>query len=236
MTRKLDSGRLWFIFNEGSEDVTETLKLSGGKNIYLLDQTFGTVKKLELAECTLSCGDIAVYLVTDEEYEDTTDKGYTEITLGDARIVGYDKFIIEYEGVKSLSYDGEPMIDEDFSGTVSYEVDYTLPDDASADDLYRISFEDTSVTVGVYKDGECLADCGLLPMVGYINGEKLVGGGTLTVKVSNTAANEILNKLDVILSHPKGELGAYNPKMTVFESRRPRLKLGKIKLERVNGK
>ena len=70
-------------------------------------------------------------------------------------------------------------------------------------------------------------------MVAYIPGEKLKKTGKIELLVSNTAANEILAKMDVIMSHPKAEVGSYNERMKPFESRRPALKLGRVILEKI---
>ena len=64
--------------------------------------------------------------------------------------------------------------------------------------------------------------------------KELKKAGKIELLVSNTAANEILAKMDVITSHPKAEVGSYNERMKPFESRRPLLKLGEVKLERIN--
>jgi hypothetical protein len=70
-------------------------------------------------------------------------------------------------------------------------------------------------------------------MVGYIPAECFKKCGKIEIAVSNTAANEILAKMELIESHPKAEVGLYNPRMKPFESRRPRLTLGDVTVEKI---
>ncbi len=232
LTRKLYKSRLWFLFNEGEDTVCEALDISDGKKVYEIDPQSGRITRSS-ADKALLTGDIAVYLVTDEELATDSDEAAAEITLSDFTATRYDRFVIEYEGIKSLRFDGEPTLDENFSGTVFYEAGYKLPEEPKAGDTYRITLSDTATSARVSVDGQYACDLGITPMVGYIPAELFKSEGKIELAVSNTAANEILAKMDVILSHPKAEVGCYNPKMIEFESRRPKLAFGTAKIEKV---
>ena len=71
------------------------------------------------------------------------------------------------------------------------------------------------------------------PMSFVADGGELRRQGELTVTVANTAANEIIAKLDVINSHPQAEVGVYVEKMVPFEERRHPLRTGKIRIEKL---
>ncbi len=231
LTRKLYNSRLWLIFNEGLDDACEGLSLMGGKNIYRIDLQSGRMTKEDRPLLSLACGDIAVYLATDDEHVTDGDEIVCEAKISKPTPVYYDRTVIEYEGIKSVRAGGVPSIDENFSGTVYYEAEYTLPEAPKAEEVAKVTLTDTATSVTVLADGEYLCDVGLSPMVAYAPAEKLGKHGKLTLAVSNTAANEILSKMDVIKSHPIAEVGGYNPKMVVFEARRPGLRLGEVKIE-----
>ena len=232
MTRKLDKSRLWFVFNEGEEAVSETLDIADGKKVYEIDPASGRIYKSN-ADKMLLTGDIAVYLVTDEEIATDIDEVKASVTLGEFKAMRHDRFVVEYEGIKNVHVDGVPTVDDAFSGTVYYEADYTLSDAPNPDDLYRITLTETATTARISLDGEYVCDLGMTPMVGYISGDAFKKRGKIEIAVSNTAANEILQKMDTIMSHPASEVGSYNERMKPFESRRPRLTLGDVTVEKI---
>ena len=229
LTRKLYNSRLYFIFNEGLEPASESLSFTEYKNVYRIDISSGRMYKEERPRADLDCGDIAVYLVTDEEYTPDTDELVGKATVGELTPVSYDQTIIDYNCVRSVHREGAPAVDESFSGTVYYEADYTLPDVTAS--TARITLTDTGVSATLLSDGEYLCDLGMSPTVAYIPAEKLCKSGRLTVALSNTAANEVLAKMDTIKSHPASEVGSYNERMRPFESRRHPLRLGRVDID-----
>ena len=231
LTRKLDNSRLYFIFNEGLKTASEKLNLGDSKNIYYINLQSGRMEKKECVTLSLTCGEIAVYLVTDDVYRVDDEQLISEASLTDFTAARYEQTVIEYNGIKSVSRNGEPTVDESFSGTVYYEAGYRPQSEPKAGQTARIVLRDMATSATVYADGEYLCDLGMTPTVAYFPAEKLRASGMLTVAVSNTAANEILSKMDVIKSHPIAEVGGYNPKMVIFESRRSPLKLGEVRLE-----
>ena len=83
-----------------------------------------------------------------------------------------------------------------------------------------------------------MCDLGITPMYADISGSLLKKKGNITVKVSNTAANELVAKKQFINdTFPKAEVGAYTniytDRQTLFEERRPPLKFGKLKIKKL---
>ena len=231
-TRALDGGRLWFIFNEGEPTVTEKLDISGGRKVYRIDLYEGNMYLDPDCDMTLSCGDMAVYFVSDSEYEISPDKVEYSVLAGDFTPVSYKRFIVNYDGLANEYGKGEPVIDKDFSGEVTYAGKYTLPETPTADFTYRITLEGFGVSTRVII-GDKEYPLAMNPMTFTLSGSELKECDNITVIVANTAANEILAKDDVINSHPKAEVGCYVEKMTVFEARRHPLKFGKVKISKL---
>ena len=231
MTRKLDTGRLIFVFNEGKETVCEKLEL-GSDRLYALDLASGEIYDCKGLPTMLGCGDIAVYYATDEELEvECADIEYT-VAAGELMAVGYKQFKIDYHGISNAYGEGMPKIDEAFSGEVSFVAEYELSSLPKAGEKYRILLDGFSVSACVEVGGERIT-LGMTPMAAVIDGKHLEKRGEIRVTVANTAANEILAKQDVILAHPAAEVGSYNGKMPVFESRRAPLKVGRIIIEKL---
>ena len=231
MTRKLDTGRLIFVFNEGKETVCEKLEL-GSERLYALDPASGEIRDASGAETVIGCGDIAVYYATDEELATVSGEGECVSTVGELKAVGYRQFKIDYYGISSVCGEGMPVVDEAFSGEVSFVADYELDGEPMAGERYRILLDGFSVSACVEVGGERIT-LGMTPMAAVIDGKHLKKRGEIRVTVANTAANEILAKQDVILAHPAAEVGSYNAKMPLFESRRAPLTVGKIRIEKM---
>ena len=233
LRRSLDEGKLWFIFNEGIDPASEKLSLTGGKNLYRIDILTGDIYKDSGELCSLPCGEIAVYLATDKEYAcDKTEVQETYEISGFVEI-GYDRFMLDYHGIKKESFEGAAPIGDAFSGTVYYKASYKLDSEPKAGDKYRVRLLDTETSATVLIDGAQACTVGMKPMCGYIPAELLKKCGEITVAVSNTAANELVANRAINESFPKAEVGGYVPKMTVFETRQPALMLGKVIIEKL---
>ncbi|MBQ8880122.1 MAG: hypothetical protein IJY69_04730 [Clostridia bacterium] len=232
LTRSLDNGRLWFVFNEGEPTVTEKLNIADGQRVYRLDLHEGNIYSDEECVVTLDCGDMAVYLVTDTVYK--TDPNTVEYSAEatDFKAVSYKRLVIDYDGLGNEYGEGEPVIDADFSGEITYRGNYTLPKEPAASDTFRITLEDFGVTAVVGLNGKNYS-LAITPMSFTVSGSELKKRGEFTVTVANTAANEILAKNDVINMHPKAEVGVYTKRMHSFEARRHPLKLGHIVIEKL---
>ena len=233
MTRKLDTGRLWFIFNEGIETVCEKLELSGGSRVYRIDARVGEMYLEGNVECRLECGDIAVYLACDLEYPTASDKTEPAAEAKDFKPLSYRRFILDYEGIKNEFGEGDIALDESFSGEITYEGVYSLPAAPKATDKYRVRLEGFSSTVSVELGGQRLA-FGMTPMYVDIDGEKLQKDGKITVTVANTAVNEIAAKGYVIDAMPEAERGThYMEKLAEFETRMPAISFGKVYIDKL---
>ena len=231
-TRVLEGGRLWFIFNEGEPTVNEVINVSEGKKVYRIDLANGDMYLDADCNMTLTCGDIAVYYVTNEDYTALPSGSAFEVKVSELLPVSYNRFVITYDGLTNEYGKGMPTVDRDFSGEITLEGEYTLPEEPKADDIYRVTLEDFGVTARVTLGGAEHA-LGMSPMAVTVSGAELAKCGKLTVVVANTAANEILAKDDVINAHPYAEIGAYQNKTRVFESRRHPLKIGTVKIEKL---
>ena len=236
MTKKVDNSRLWFIFNEGLNTETELIDAAKGKRIYEIDVRSGKVYSREEMCPTLTCGDIAVYYVTDDIIPCDEERKIASSTLIEGfRPAGYEKFTVTALGCDSVRYEGAPSLDSEFSGTVCYKAHYSLPFTPERDTKYRIRLVDTQVSASVYLDGKKAGEFGLLPMVSDIPKGLLKASGEIEIRVSNTAANELCSKHDFIIANfPKAEVGVYTlwgNKQTSFEQRCPTISLGKVYLE-----
>ncbi len=232
MTRLLDGGaRLWFFFNEGIDTVTETFDIRGEQKLYRIDVRTGNMYAEREACATIVCGDIAVYLVTDEDYATVCNEIADTATVTDFAIKGYDRYTVNHLGVSTAYHEGEPTVSEDFSGSVHYVTHYALPFAPKAGERYRLRLENTSVSATVLIDGNKLCDMGMTPMSAEIDGACLPQSGALCVIVSNTASNETVAKRDFVADYfPKAEIGPYIVKyvhtIPTFELRRPPLRFG----------
>ena len=231
-TRLLDSGKLWFIFNEGEPTVAEKLDISGGKKTYRIDLANGDMYLDADCNMTLTCGDMAVYFVTDEDYAILPASGELCATVSELTPVSYNRFVITYDGLTNEYGSGMPTVDRDFSGEITLKGSYTLPGEPKAEDIYRITLDGFGVTARVTLEGD-EHPLGMSPMEVTVSGAELKKCGELTVVVANTGANEILAKDDIINSHPKAEVGVYQDRTRAFEARRHPLKIGTVSITKL---
>ena len=233
MTRKVDNSRLWFIFNEGIETVNEVLDIAGGKHIYRIDARLGEMYKTDKATLNLVCGDMAIYLVSDEIFEVGYDEVENTTEISGFKISGYDRFNIDRYKITTKYFEGEPTVDENFSGTVHYIAEYTLPFTPDENAIYVISLDGFSVSARVSLDGEYACDLGMTPMEAIIPRGMLKESGIIEIAVSNTAAGEIIAKDSLIRTFPEAEVGPYHVEQIEFEKRRPELKFGRVYIEKI---
>ena len=232
MTRRLDGGRLWFIFNEGEAVVNEAFELSGGKNIYKIDLTNGRLANYGGESCDLLCGEIAVFLATDSEYATVVDEVEYSVTAGELTPVGHKRFIVGYDYLYNEYGDGNVTVDGGFSGDITYKASYTLPKAPECGERYRLRLEGFSLTAAVELGGERIS-FGLSPMERIIDGRLLERSGELAVTVSNSSLNEIKCTEGLMNHLPKAELGPYIDRLKVHEERVPAFKVGRIVIEKL---
>ena len=227
MTRKLDTGRLYFIFNELSGRVTEKVSLDKSRTVRL-DLLTGEIYAFT-GEITLECGELAVLLESDTAIATVSECSKCVAEICDLTPVSYKKFNIGYNGIYATLHEGAPVIDDSFSGEVSYEGSYGFANAPKAGERYLVELIDCAVSASL-EIGEAKLVFGTTPMRAIVDGAKLEKCGKLTLTLANTAANEIIAKKDIIASFPAAEVGSYTEKMNVFEARKPEIKLGKIRI------
>lgn len=232
MTRRLSKDCLFFVFNEGEAVATEALDIGCGRNVYRIDPRDGNMYREDDPVCTLHCGDIAVYLITDDDYDTSPNKAGDVTEISGFEPTAHRRFIVEYEGVKNEFGDGKVTVDDSFSGEITYKASYALQSEPKTDDRYRIRLEGFSASV-LLKIGNREIPLGMTPMTATVCGSELCMCGEIEITVANTALNEIYAKMDVIKSHPKAELGSYDVHFARTESRRPELKFGRVFIEKL---
>lgn len=226
MTRKLDTGRLWFIFNEGEPTVREALTIGGRRKVYRLDCSTAEIYRDDTPEMVLPCGDIAVYFVTDEELPAVSKNVEYTVETGELVPFAHKRFIIDYYKLKNEFGDGSIVPNENFSGEISYKASYNLKSEPKADERYKLTLEGFATTASVRLGGKTLT-FGLSPMEAIVDGSLLKGSGELEITVCNTAVNEIKAKAYLKELYPKAELPFYVSKTEQFE-KNSLIKTGRI--------
>ena len=232
LTRKLDTGRLWFIFNEGIETAREHLDIAEGKKAYRINVNNGEIYESD-CNMELICGDMAVYYVTDDALPTVSDEAEARISIKDLRPISYKQLVIEYEGLTNVYGDGMPELDKTFSGEILYRGTYEFDKAPKAKERYRIVLDGFSVTARV-RIGKFEATVGMSPMSVTVPGRYLKKQGEIEITVANTAADEIVAKRELIHMHPIAELNPmYQQKMRVFEEAACGLKIGEAYIEKL---
>ena len=234
LTRKLDTGRLWFVFNEGIEPAREVMDIADGKRVYRIDPSNGRLYSADTCEVELSSGDIAVFLVTENTHPCSADKVTLSAELTAFKPISYKQFIYEFEGLSNVFGEGEPDLEKTFSGEVTYEAEYELPETPKEGELWRIRLEDFGVWASV-KVGDTEKTMGITPMTCEIPAKDLLSRGKITLTVANTAADELCAKRDVIYEHPIYELAPmYQQKALSFEENAQKFKFGRVFIEKLS--
>ena len=227
MGRKLKSGELLFVFNEGEAHAKEELDVKA-KNIYRLDLYNGEMYKVKNAVVDIPCGDIAVFYLTDDEYSTVTDEVESSFDINGFEISRIKQFKMVREGVTSVEADVNMPIDDKFSGEITYVTDYALSTAPDADARYRISLKDTSVTASVAVNGKTIAVFGTSPMSVIVSGKDIPACGKMEVIVANTAANEIFATQDILQYFSEPERGPFDVTKFGFEVRQAPLSFGNL--------
>jgi len=235
MTRKLENGRLYFFFNQLEGAVKEVISVprKEKERLYRLDIFTGEMYETQDIDINLVCGDMAVYFVTEKAYDTVSDEEEYAVDVTDLVPVSVKRTLVTYKGLACEYLPGDIEIDADFSGEITYRGRYELPSAPKAGERYRVTLEDTSVSARISLNGEVVATVGCTPMYAVLPAEKLAQAGEIEVTVANTTANEILAKQHIMKDFPKAEIGPYAVKTVIFEERRPALKLGTVKIEKM---
>lgn len=229
MKRKLENGTLWFIFNQGAESVKELLDIKAS-DLYEIDLQYGEIYKKSNAEINLTCGEMAVFFVSDEVINcDKQEIEYT-VEIKDFKLTKAERFIIDYYGISMKKVDVKEAENGAFSGNITYTANYELPKKVEADDKFHINLFDTSLTANIKINGKQIADFGMTPMKAVVTGADIPQRGVMEITVSNSPMNEIFAKEDVIKSFPKAEIGPYYDTIKSLETEIAELKLGKVQI------
>ena len=231
MTRRLDSGRLWFIFNEGEPTVTEQLDLGKG-NIYRFDCQNGEIFEEKNPCPTLLCGDIAVYLVTNEIIKCVNQKEEYSLEIRGFKPKAHKRLIITYDGLENEYGDGNIIPDDGFSGEITYTAKYSLPNEPKLGERYAISLDGFSLTASV-RLGNNRLSLGMSPMRAIIDGSLLKESGEIEITVANTSLNEIKKSKKFRHFYPKAEIGPYLERIEAFEENPPKLKFEKVYISKM---
>jgi len=229
MASKIENGTLWFVFNEGEPTVKKALNINA-KKLYRLDLQSGMILKAEKAEVELFCGDIAVFLETEEDIPTQSLEMEYKVEVTGFELVKARKCTLDHSGIFMHDIEISQIPEKDFSGELTYRASYSIPA-GDAENLYCLTLEDTAVTAEIRIDGKKIADVGMTPMYAMVQG--LPQSGIMEITVANTSANEIVAKQDVINEFPKAEIGPYNKISLPFEENAPEIRFGKVTIEKV---
>ena len=232
MTRRLDSGRLWFIFNEGLGTVNEEFSFGEYENVYKIDLSSGDMTLMKNPEASILTGEIAVFLETSEKYESVEYTTEYTVEARDFKKTAYKRFIVGYDNLSSEYHEGEIEITDDFSGEITYKGSYALKNAPQKGEKYRIRLEDFSLTAAIRLCDETYT-LGLSPMERIVDGEYLSELGEIEITVSNTSLNEIKAKEALLSELPRAERGPYIERLAVHEERVAPLRFGKVFIEKL---
>ncbi|MBR6748783.1 MAG: hypothetical protein IKM07_07565, partial [Clostridia bacterium] len=200
MKRVSDRGDMILIFNENETSADVSLHVDG-EHIYLIDPTTGAITRADhdLA-LNLPCGDmVAVYATSDELPCDEPVTGTQEMPLADgftfrriSRMELTEMDLVAHE----LSEDARPIAlgdwrsvaGESFSGAAVYETSFARPDGIGGH--FVLDLGDVRHACEVTLNGENLGARIASPYRYLIPAALLQAENTLSVKVTNTSANE----------------------------------------------
>ena len=200
MKRVSDRGDMILIFNENETSADVSLHVDG-EHIYLIDPTTGAITRADhdLA-LNLPCGDmVAVYATVDELPCDEPVTGTQEMPLADGftfrRISRMELTEMDLVAHK-LSEDARPIAlgdwrsvaGESFSGAAVYETSFARPDGIVGH--FVLDLGDVRHACEVTLNGENLGARIAPPYRYLIPAALLQAENTLSVKVTNTSANE----------------------------------------------
>ncbi len=212
LVRKIDESALWFFFNEGLAAASEHVPLPEGKRAYRLDLSLGGIFSVgnDGIDLSLSCGETAVYLITEKTYVTEAEDRVFSVTADQFRPLYMDRFEVFAGGIRKLRCPVPDRLPHDLSAEITYECDYALPAAPKKGEVYEIALSDTKYTASLQIDGKTVAVFGPSPMIARIDGGLLQKSGTLTVTVANTASGEIAKKRALIEDfYPEEEQGVY---------------------------
>lgn len=232
--RNLQNGKIVFAFNQGCDMVnTQLLTTISYKNIYQLSLTDGNYYKTDNMSVSLLCGQEAVFYLTDEELDAFENNVDFQMMLDNPQIVSVDRFVIESDGMKNIKCDFDEIKDADFSGEVTLQYEYSLPEIPTSKDVFKLTMTNGACWGRVYIDDNEALTLGMSPMNIVFSGDMISKTGTITFKISNTPGNEVFRKKSYFDSLPPEEVGPYRKLQFEFEKSSVKLQIGKLILQKI---
>ena len=229
MKRKLPSGMLYFIFNEGINK--ENVKIDAVDKLYRLNAVSSEITKTK-NDIEVVSGDIAIIYETDCELDTVSDEVEYSVDLKEFTTVKMKKFTITLEGICMEEFSEPVEVTDEFSGEITYQTEYELPEEPKQSDRYKLLLENTVLSARISIDGKQVATVGMTPMEAVVTGENFNKKGVIEVTVANTAANEIVAKKELIDMHPYTVIGPahWHERSLQFEKDAPIIRFGNAKI------
>lgn len=212
--RQSNSGRLYMIFNESTEFVCDDITINDSGQCYLLDIQNGFIKKTASdLRVNLESGEAAFVLFTDRNIR-TVERKVVKLKLSSLIFVSARRFVITYDGISSRAAD-ESEIDHDFSGEVSYRLEYESQD-STVGKVGLIELDIPGCTARVTIDDSVVATAAETPQRLYIDNPS--ERGELILTIANNSVNEIAAKeATVFRKWDDVDYALYHKKAIVFE-------------------
>ncbi|MBQ4453028.1 MAG: hypothetical protein II912_11770 [Clostridia bacterium] len=231
-----DGGRVWMVFNEAGENVSDGIRLYGGKRAVRLYPEDGHAESCPLdTYVNLEPGEAAFFVVSDSA------PGSSPLRADPAGTVQPDTFtlqkvrrlLLDKDGVHSVCEPSAPFQCElgpwekyfgrEFSGEADYLAQGVLPRAPGKDETVLLSVRGLECFASVYINEQYAGEAWTKNAVLRLNG-RLFGGQavfTLTLRTANTGANafaafSMRDNLD-----PR-DIGQYDERVRPFEARAPK--------------
>ncbi len=203
MHRKTSNEELFCLFREKGEEKNFTVHLPSSTG-YLLDLVSGTLQHFEaddgILQLSLSIGETAIILLTNEEFEVENLKNYTnKFRIPEAFVFRKENELICNENgfeiveksdeSKSINLgDWSHLNGESFSGSGIYEVAFAIPSEKVGKEG-EIDLGDVHFAAQVYLNGQYLGACFMSEYRLKIPAGVLDVNNNLKIIVTNTSAN-----------------------------------------------
>lgn len=225
MRRELENGKLFIFFNEGDE-TAEFVLPHFDKNVYNACLESGKLHRCrENERLTLVCGETAVILVTDEEFEVPENKTEFEkdISLTSFEITKKTACILKDEELVTVDFPEEKVsakpgdwseyVGKKYSGSCVYKTEFSfekMPDGDALLDLGRVCY-----ACEIKLNGKEICKKLTSPFKCVLPKEYLQKDNNLEITVYNTMANEFIYT-DIFDKYEIGQLSPYFEKEMVF--------------------
>lgn len=203
MHRKAENAEIFILFNESEENKKYNIYLPSSKG-YLLDLMNGELQFLQtednVLDISLSVGETAVVLLTDEFFNAETPKTYTNKIDIPCRFMlrKETELVCNKNGFESINRSEEAgsvnlgdwsyLVGAAYSGSCTYETTFTLPDEAAGKEG-EIRLGDVRFTASVYLNDQYLGTALMPPYSLKIPKNLLAKENKLKIVVTNTTAN-----------------------------------------------